>query len=175
MYAVDYVYCFGMRVPKTGVVERWSKGQQRWKPAKSSPRGDGYAMVGIKDLGMVKRNRLVAWCWLGLKNLKGIKAGVDLIDHINHDKLDDRIENLRIVTGSGNQHNRIGKGWAWNHIVKKYQAKIKANGKQIHIGYFDTKQETTHHYLLAKLKYHPTCPVDFINNAIELNKLRIQG
>lgn len=68
--------------------------------------------------------------------------GVLDVDHINHDGMDDRKENLRIITHSANLTNqyRVDKG------VKqvpsgRYQASIMQNGIPIYLGTFDTKED----------------------------------
>jgi hypothetical protein len=68
------------------------------------------------------------------------------IDHINHNGLDNRRENLRICTNSQNGHNhrrKVGKtGYrgVWKH-GKKWQAVIKAHGKQTYLGTFLTPEQ----------------------------------
>jgi hypothetical protein len=39
-------------------------------------------------------------------DIVGNQNGIDLIDHINHDKLNNSVENLRITNQSGNQQNK---------------------------------------------------------------------
>ena len=71
------------------------------------------------------------------------------IDHINHDTLDNRKENLRVVTNSQNQMNQkkhrtyagkktssIYKGVYWDKQHKKWRAYIQVNGKLIYLGSF---------------------------------------
>lgn len=73
----------------------------------------------------------------------------DMIDHINHDTIDDRIENLREATGSQNQANRMiscnntsgYKGVVWCKAKGKWQTGIKTKGKYKHIGYFLTPED----------------------------------
>ena len=68
-----------------------------------------------------------------------------LIDHINRDKLDCRIENLRVANFSINTLNRETptnsktghKGISYDKRKEKYRAYIKINGKQLFLGYFD--------------------------------------
>lgn len=68
-----------------------------------------------------------------------------LVDHINHDTLDNRLKNLRIVTASENSQNLKGarshsksgiRGVFWNKEWKKWQVQVRIEGKLIHIGYF---------------------------------------
>ena len=82
-----------------------------------------------------------------------------LIDHINHNTLDNRKENLRIVTNKINQHNqKSSKGYSWNKQVKKWKAGIRVNNKLLFLGYFETEAEAREAYLEAKKKYHPSAP-----------------
>lgn len=73
----------------------------------------------------------------------GDKEGFE-IDHINHDKLDNRRINLRHVTHQQNmwnmkmcKRNRSGfTGVAFNNEIRKWVARIYTNGKSIHLGSF---------------------------------------
>ena len=78
------------------------------------------------------------------------------IDHINRDRSDNRIENLRGVTRTENQHNRNPKGYSYNKKEKKFQAQIKVNSKSIHLGWFKEEDDARKAYLEAKVKYHKT-------------------
>ena len=85
------------------------------------------------------------------------------IDHINGDRLDDRIENLRDVTQARNQRNRkhgnINSsskliGVSWNKSSAKWRAQISVGKKTIHIGLYKTEQEAHAAYLAAKTTHH---------------------
>ena len=89
------------------------------------------------------------------------------IDHINMVRHDNRIENLRLVTGSQNQQNRLcqknsttgAKGVSWHKGKCKFMAKIKLHGKASHLGYFDTIEEAKTAYAVAASKLHTHNPV----------------
>lgn len=75
------------------------------------------------------------------------------IDHINHNTIDNRIQNLRKATNTQNNFNRKNaKGYI--KYREKWQARIKINGKQKHLGYFDTEEQAREAYLRAKEKLH---------------------
>jgi len=86
---------------------------------------------------------------------------IGVIDHINGNKSDNRISNLRDVTQSQNLQNLI-KGQRGNKILgvswlksrSKWRARIKADGRQITLGYFDDPSEAKKAYLSAKEKFH---------------------
>ena len=76
-----------------------------------------------------------------------------MVDHINHNGLDNRRENLRICTHAENQHNSRKqknntsgyKGVYWDKSKKKWRAQIKKDNK-IHIGMFDIIEEAARAY-----------------------------
>lgn len=83
------------------------------------------------------------------------------VDHINHDKSDNRIANLRDVTPSVNQQNKrkaYSNNWTGFLGVKqehsKFSARIQRHGKQTHLGMFDTPEEAHAAYLKAKRVMH---------------------
>ena len=86
-----------------------------------------------------------------------------VIDHINRQKQDNRISNLRISDHSKNGHNsnlsRRNKtgytGVTFSPFAGKYRSCLVKNRKRIHIGYFDTPEEAHFAYLQAKQKLYP--------------------
>jgi hypothetical protein len=79
---------------------------------------------------------------------------VEQIDHINGDRADNRIINLREVTNQQNSFNQKAKGYHWNKNANKWESQIGLNGKSIGLGYFDTELEARQAYLEAKKIYH---------------------
>jgi hypothetical protein len=77
--------------------------------------------------------------------IAGTPQGLET-DHINGNKLDNRISNLRHATTSQNQHNRGApvtspsgvKGVLWHSRLKKWRVRIKVQGREIHVGLFDS-------------------------------------
>ena len=97
----------------------------------------GYAMTKIGDKN-VRVHRLV---W---EEANGpIPSGMD-IDHINGDRTDNRIENLRPVTRAENMKNcKVYKnsktgvpGVCWCKVKKKWRVYLVENYKQKHLGYY---------------------------------------
>lgn len=83
------------------------------------------------------------------------------IDHINHVRDDNRLCNLRFVTGSENSRNKSVSsksttgvtGVHFSKARKKYVAQIKVNRKIIHLGIFKTLEEAAAARREAELKY----------------------
>jgi len=79
----------------------------------------------------------------------GEDPGDRVVDHINRDPLDNRIQNLRLVPHSLNaintglfKHNKTGvRGVSYNKRDNVYYAQIKVNQKAVHLGSFSTVEE----------------------------------
>jgi len=97
------------------------------------------------------RHRIIAYCYLGLN----IDNGEIFIDHIDHDTLNNNVENLRLVSNQQNQFNRSNvKGYYYSKRYKKYVGEIRVNRKKKFLGYYATTEEAHNAYLEAKEKYH---------------------
>lgn len=85
-----------------------------------------------------------------------------IIDHINGDKVDNRISNLRLANYSQNSMNsRISKlntsgckGVSWKKESNKWVAVAKLNGKKIHLGYFINFDDAKKAYCDFAMKHH---------------------
>ena len=84
------------------------------------------------------------------------------IDHINGDRFDNRIENLRPATKKQNAFN-VGlkrtntsgvKGLSWAKKPQKWLACIKINGKNKNLGYFESKELGAEFLELARDMLH---------------------
>lgn len=83
------------------------------------------------------------------------------LDHINQDRLDNRINNLRAVTHRENQRNRsMSKnnttgfcGVSFCKRNKKYQANIMVDYRQIHLGYFENPEDAAQVVKEARAHY----------------------
>lgn len=108
---------------------------------------NGYVMRGNKGISRI------------IMNVEDSKVQVD---HINHDKLDNRKENLRVVTPQQNAYNKNvyknnESGYTGVHLYKptgKYMAYIKADGKRKHLGYYKTIAEAYTAYVRASKELH---------------------
>ena len=72
-----------------------------------------------------------------------------MVDHINHDGLDNRKSNLRTCTNRENMSNLRSSGSSqytgvsWHKLEKTWCSHITAHGKQRHLGYFKTEHEAS--------------------------------
>lgn len=116
----------------------------RWKWYARESNGTWYAARGQwngKNNTIIKMHRV----------LLSAKKGY-LVDHINHDTLDNTRGNLRLVTSSQNQMNRIAsaksgfKGVALTRNKKRYRTFIKIDGSYRHLGVFDEILEAARAY-----------------------------
>ena len=140
-----------------------------WKirPSKAVKAGDaagcvekrlGYITIGIA--GRIYKAHRLAWLYTHGEWPKG------LIDHINGNKADNRICNLRDVFADGNSQN-VRKPNARNKsgfmgviwFQNKWRASMSVNGKSKWLGDYSTPEEAHQVYLEAKRKYHAACTI----------------
>ena len=77
------------------------------------------------------------------------------IDHIDGNRRNNNLENLRVVTNQENCFNRTkAKGYYWHKNSCKWMAYISLNHKMKHLGYFNTEEDARQAYLDAKKIYH---------------------
>jgi len=118
------------------------------KPCKLGLTTNGYRQLRTKKTTYTA-HRIIGYAFLGLD----IDNPKQIIDHINHKRDDNRIENLRIVNHKENNFNTKDTN-GFTKVNKKFRASISINNKTTHIGYFKTKEEAHNAYLEAKEKHH---------------------
>lgn len=108
------------------------------KEAFTAKTADGYP--NGRFAGVTYRAHRVVWAMC-----KG-KPPMRHIDHINGDRADNRIKNLRDVSNHENTKNRFRRqdntsgavGVVWKKQAQKWTAKIGVAGKTLHLGYFES-------------------------------------
>ena len=72
------------------------------------------------------------------------------VDHLNCNKLDNRVENLRWANRTTQQRNRSSsKGYSWNKAASKWVASISIDRRHKYLGSFDTEAEARSAYVGA--------------------------
>lgn len=79
----------------------------------------------------------------------------ELIDHIDQNKLNNKIENLRESNKSANGRNRKTPGVGINQRGNKWRARVSFNMKTIELGSFNTKQDALNAVALKKQELYP--------------------
>jgi len=116
-----------------------------------------YALANVWHVGKgagnpIRMHRLI------MGNPKGF-----VIDHINHNTLDNRKENLRACTFQGNSQNMSKPSHGLSSIYKgvskvknseKFESYIHLNNKKINLGQFTDELEAAKVYNDAALLYH---------------------
>lgn len=112
--------------------------------------GNGYHGVNLCN-GKSKSyviHRLVAMAFL---NHKPSECKL-VIDHIDFNRINNHLSNLRIITNRKNTNRKHLKstsdytGVSWFKNYKKWRAQIKINGKDKHLGYFTEELEASKVY-----------------------------
>lgn len=94
------------------------------------------------------------------------RAPIDkVVDHINHNTLDNRLENLRVVTHAENLQNRRGadrrnmssgyRGVYWNKNLGKWNVQVRTNGVGYHIGCYTDLEEANKAAIEARKRLLP--------------------
>lgn len=104
------------------------------------------------------------------------------LDHINRNKTDNRICNLREVSNGENCKN-VGvrkssssgyTGVSWHKAANKWNARIMVNWKRINLGLFESKEDAYLEYVKASQKFFPSIKggiiEDELPDAIRANK-----
>jgi hypothetical protein len=123
----------------------------QWRPHTKSFIGIGNQQ---KD-DVIKRFKLHRW-------LINAPEGM-VVDHINRNTLDNRRENLRVISNAQNQQNRVAqrnsksgiRGVCWNNTHKKWQAYYKLNMKFNYVGLYEDIKEAEQAVRKARAKHMP--------------------
>lgn len=121
-----------------------------------------FTIIDDEDYVRVMRH---SWCFSGGYALARINTKTTMlhrfilnllptdgkVDHINHNTLDNRKENLRVVTNSHNVSNR--RPYNRHSVYKgvrpsnnKWESFITVNGKQRYLGVFPTEEDAARAY-----------------------------
>src|SRR5437667_7176359 len=129
---------------------------------------EGNVLVSVQDFDLLSKyswqqnEKGYAQCSEKIKNSRLMHRIImepemnKIVDHINHNRLDNRRENLRIITKPQNNQNRLKnklkittskyKGVSYSKRYKKFRTTIKYNNKQKDIGIYEKEEEATKAY-----------------------------
>ena len=151
----DYANYLFKYDPKTGNLYRRVKGTEefRSKPAGTKTK-TGYIQIGVNGK-LYLAHRIIML--LVNKNLSDDYQ----VDHIDHNRLNNKLNNLRVVSQSGNMRNSGVRsdsstgvtGVVYLEGARKYRANIFVRGKRIHIGLYQTLEEAATARKEADVKY----------------------
>lgn len=135
-----------------------------------------YAKVDVQDYDRLRKfkwyvcNRGYAQTTIDRITIKMHRMVLDIndpniyVDHINHDKLDNRRYNLRKATNQQNQANqKVRKGfsskykgvrWVDKYPNSPWRADIMYNNKKIYIGHFANEEDAARAYNLKAIELH---------------------
>lgn len=145
---------------ETGLLTwKFSRGSRKAGSEAGGMGSQGYMTISI-DGRLYKSHRVVM-----------VIAGFDVdgmqVDHINGNRSDNRLCNLRVVNQNGNARNiRTATARSRSGVLGvrirgsgKWEAQLSINNKNYRLGTFDTKEEAYSAYVQAKRKHHDTCSI----------------
>lgn len=142
--------------PDTGIF-RWNvdKGSRALKGSIAGTiTPDGYVSISVN--GRIYRAHRLAWLYCFREWPK------DVIDHVNGNRSDNTLDNLREATKVQNSYNIKAhkdsgtgvKGVYYNKANQNYRAQIRYSGRTISLGSFKTLEEAAEAYNKKALEIH---------------------
>lgn len=122
-------------------------------------KGHGYRQIKLDGV-MYLAHRLA---WLYVHG----EWPTDLLDHINRNRLDNRIVNLRQSDKFLNRQNVAVPcnstsgvtGVTWNKVLQKWHARISLRGRRHHVGWYYSKEEAVDARKRAQAAMHEHRPI----------------
>ena len=141
-----------------GLYEVCSAGFVRRMPSERvlnpSPDKDGYLRVTLyknKKRKDMKMHRLVAEAFIENPENK------PTVEHMDGNKKNNHVDNLIWATRSEQEQTKPCRGYCWNKIAGKWQARIKnpETNKYKYLGLFEHEEDAHAAYIAEKYKLHP--------------------
>ena len=143
--------------PETGLF-RWKERPSRssWKaiwPGKVAGSLDSKGYLRFQVAGRTHKAHRLAWLYVHGEWPKGE------IDHIDGDRSNNAIANLRVATARQNQQNKTAKVNASgfrgvSKMGRKWRALVTINGRRTHVGIFDTPEAASAAYEAAAAEHY---------------------
>ena len=129
--------------PETGIFTWKVRAANNVKVGDVAGSQNGWGYLQIRVLSRAYKAHRLAWLYMHSNWPK------DQLDHINRNKADNRVANLRDVSHKQNMQNKSKSsnntsghpGVSWNKQNSKWRAYIAHNRKQIHLGYFSILED----------------------------------
>lgn len=113
---------------------------------------NGYIMLSLRlkdETIRVYKHQLCYYLETGLYTNKD-----ENIDHIDRNRINNKINNLRIITQEQNNFNNSSTGVNWCDNRKKWRARLRCNNIEVLSKRFDNYDEAVAAHKEAKEKYH---------------------
>jgi HNH endonuclease len=147
-------------IPETGLFYYSGKPRPKIKIGAicGTLRKDGYLSTTLNNKEYLLHRLAYLWCFGYLPS--------DEVDHIDGNKVNNKIDNLRIVTRTQNNQNRIRAGTNSSTGVlgvrthkDKFIASLRHNKQSVYLGIFETAEIAYNAYVEAKRKLHEACTI----------------
>jgi len=146
--------------PDTGEL-RWKNSTGSVKAGKlAGTRTKGYMQVSYRGKKYYLHN--IVWIMV-----KGSIATNKTVDHINHEKSDNRLSNLREETDANQGLHKLRPGFQRIEEREKWRATITIKGKQKWLGDYTTALQARLAYEKASVKRHPYIYQDHFLKAVD--------
>ena len=148
--------------PETGVFTWIAPSTNRIKPGRTAGAVTHQGYIEIQINGRKCGAHRLAWLYVNGKFPE------HQIDHIDGNRTNNRINNLRDIPQEGNKQNRRFLsdrntsgflGVTFQKDIQKWVAGLSLNGKHTHLGVFKAPEEAHAAYLKAKRDLHPFCTI----------------
>ena len=138
--------------PETGLLH-WKMNPNRCRPSNFGAvagynKGQGYSQIGFKNKLYQAHN--IVWVMH-----HGDIPEDKTIDHIDRNKSNNRVENLRLASRSQQEINQNSRGFFWHEKARKWRVEIFVGKKRKHIGYFPSALQARLAYEGAIAKVEP--------------------
>ena len=138
--------------PETGLFH-WRKSRGApWPDVRQGRLPSGYHSISVDGIGIPR---------IDLPGCMSRRASAGEIDHVNGDRTDDRIANLRPCSRRENARNMRGRSasgfkgvYRCNSRTARWQARISVKDEMINLGTFDTKEEAAAAYDAAARRHY---------------------
>jgi len=131
---------------------RTFNGRNAGKPVGTTKNSTGY--VNVRLGGRTYTAHRLVWLYVH-------GCFPDLIDHVDRDRTNNRLSNLRLATKAQNNFNRLQRQLVGVRKTPtgRWRATIGIKGKKFHLGTFDRFEDASHSYWVAAADAYGMTPV----------------